>query len=872
MKLNQNQTPFLDALIKYINEKISPFDVPGHHMGNVENKLKDFLGGKTFRSDVNAPIGLDSLPHPTGVIKQAQELMADFAGADHSFFLVNGTTSGIIAMIMSVCKAKDKIILPRNVHKSIISALVLSGSIPIYVMPKIDRQLEIANQPSVDDYKRTILRYPSAKAVLVINPTYFGAVADLKKIVEFAHAHNMSVLVDEAHGAHYYFSKNGPLSAMEADADLASVSFHKTGGSLTQSSVLLLKGERVNPIEVQKSLNIINTTSPSNLLIASIDAARHFAATKGQETMDKVLELSKYAREQIARIKGFIPRGREHFLQKGCFDYDETKLVIELDHLDLSGFDLYYLLKEKYQIQVELAETYVILGILAIGTKREHLRHLFLALKEISHQHYNRNITYPRHSFSVNFPFLLVRPRSAFYAPSKRIPILEAANQISKESIMIYPPGIPLIIPGEIFTSDLIERIKTYKETGITMLSDYSDGTVNVIDKENWKRFSTYQKAYLDYSSKRITTPNNDGYRMPFEGDEHQATFILLPFRKDTWRLGAKPARDSYKEVIRAIAKFEPVVVGIHPNIYDAVAGEFSNIDNVSVIKVKYNDAWARDNAPIFVKKSWKLRTVDFRFNAWQGDEGGLYSNYYDDDKLASHISKKMHLDSYYIDDFVLEGGSIHVDGKGTCLVTEACLLSKGRNPHMSKQEIEETLKTNLGVNKVIWIKNGIYQDETSEHVDNMACFVRPGVVALAWTTDRNDPQYKYSHDAYKVLKNETDAEGNQFEIVKVRLPKPMYMSKDEAKGIRGSRSNAKKREPNMRLAASYINYYQGKNFVVLPAFGVVEDAIALEQFKALYPDKRIIQINTREILLGGGNIHCITMQIPEGRKGELLL
>ncbi|MDD3207386.1 MAG: agmatine deiminase [Erysipelotrichia bacterium] len=872
MKLNQNQTPFLDALIKYVNEKISPFDVPGHHLGNAENKFKDFLGGKAFKSDVNAPIGLDSLPHPTGVIKQAQELMADFTGADHSFFLVNGTTSGIIAMIMSVCKAKDKIILPRNVHKSIISALVLSGSIPIYVMPKIDRQLEIANQPTVDDYKRAILRYPSAKAVLVINPTYFGAIADLKEITKFAHAHNVAVLVDEAHGAHYYFSKNGPISAMEADADLASVSFHKTGGSLTQSSVLLLKGERVNPVEVQKSLNIINTTSPSNLLIASIDAARHFAATKGQETMDVVLELSKYAREQIAKIKGFIPRGREHFLQKGCFDYDETKLVIELDHLDLSGFDLYYLLKEKYQIQVELAETYVILGILAIGTKKEHLRHLFSALKEISHQHYNRNIIYPRHSFSVSFPFLLVRPRSAFYAPSKRISILEAANQISKESIMIYPPGIPLIIPGEIFTSDLIERIKTYKETGITMLSDYSDGTVNVIDKENWKRFSSYQKAYLDYSSKRITTPHNDGYMMPFEGDEHQATFILLPFRKDTWRLGAKPARDAYKEVVRAIVKFEPVVVGIHPNIYDAVAGEFSNIENVSVIKVKYNDAWARDNAPIFVKKSWKLRTVDFRFNAWRGDEGGLYTNYYDDDKLASHVSKKMHLDSYYIDDFVLEGGSIHVDGKGTCLVTEACLLSKGRNPHMSKQEIEETLKTNLGVSKVIWIKNGIYQDETSEHVDNMACFVRPGVVALAWTTDRSDPQYKYSHDAYKVLKNETDAEGNPLEIVKIKLPKPMYMNKEEAKGIRGSRSNAKKREPNMRLAASYINYYQGKNFVILPAFGVAEDAVAFEQFKGLYPDKQIIQINTREILLGGGNIHCITMQIPEGRKGELLL
>jgi agmatine deiminase len=185
----------------------------------------------------------------------------------------------------------------------------------------------------------------------------------------------------------------------------------------------------------------------------------------------------------------------------------------------------------------------------------------------------------------------------------------------------------------------------------------------------------------------------------------------------------------------------------------------------------------------------------------------------------------------------------------------------------MNKQEIEETLKTNLGISKVIWLKNGIYQDETSEHVDNMACFIRPGVVALAWTTVRSDPQYRYSQAAYKVLKNETDADGNPFEIVKVRLPHPMYMTKEEAKGIRGSRSNAKKREPNMRLAASYINYYQGKNFVILPAFGVKEDELAYSQFVELYPDKKIIQVFSREILLGGGNVHCITMQIPETKK-----
>ena len=457
--------------------------------------------------------------------------MADFAGADHSFFLVNDTTSGIIAMIMAVCKAKDKIILPRNVHKSIISALVLSGSIPVYVMPKIDRQLEIANQPSADDYKRAIIRYPSAKAILVINPTYFGAVNDLKELTAFAHAHNVTVLVDEAHGAHYYFSKNGPLSAMDAAPIFPASPFTNRWFADAIKRPPLARQTRFAKRSAEVA-GIINTTSPSNLLIASIDAARHFAATKGQEAMDQVLELAQHAREQISKIKGFIPRGREHFLQKGCYDYDETKLVIELDHLDLSGFDLYYLLKEKYRIQVELAETYVILGILAIGTKKEHLKHLFAALKEISRDHYNRKITYPRHSFSVGFPFLLVRPRSAFYAPSKRISIMDAANEISKESIMIYPPGIPLIIPGEIFTNDLIERIKSYKQTGITMISDYSDGTVNVVDKEHWKRFSSYQKAYQDYSSKRITTPHKRWLFNALEGDAIKLPLCSCPFAK----------------------------------------------------------------------------------------------------------------------------------------------------------------------------------------------------------------------------------------------------------------------------------------------------------------------------------------------------
>ena len=863
-KLNQRKTPFLDAVKFAVENTVSPLDVPGHHMGNVSNKLKDYLGDIVFKSDVNAPYGLDNLANPHGVIAEAEALMADLCHADNSFFLINGTTSGIIAMIMATCKANDRIILPRNVHKSIVNGLILSGATPIYIMPHLDTELEIANQPSVEEYIKAMQKFPSAKAIFVINPTYFGAVTDLKRLVEEAHSRGMAVLVDEAHGAHYYFDQNGPISAMDAGADVSSVSFHKTGGSLTQSSVLLLKSKIINKLDIQKALNVLNTTSPSTLLLASLDAARQHVALHGEQEMIKVHELSNYVREHINKINGFISCGKEHFITRGCYDYDETKLVIKLDHLDINGFDLYKLLKTKFDIQMELAETYVVLGILAIGTKKNHLSKLIEALKQISKEHYKKDIDYPRHAFSVDFPFQLTRPRSAYHAPGKKLLLEDADNQISKESIMIYPPGIPLIVPGEVFTKELIERIKEYKKSNVTILSDYGADYVSVIDTDNWKYYRNYKKRLIDYYENKISNPRSDGYYMPFEGDKHLGTIVLLPYRKDTWRKDAIPALKEYKNVILAIAKYEKVYVGIHPRIYEKVINQFENIDNVIPLKIKYNDAWARDTAPIFVRNNKELRAVDFRFNAYGGDVDGLYSNYKDDDALTKNIAKYFNINRYDIEKFILEGGSIHVDGEKTCIVTEACLLSKGRNPTLNKLEIEEQLKIYLNVNKVIWIKHGIYNDETNEHVDNMCCFIKPGVVALAWTDDKDDIQYQYCMDAYKTLKNSVDAEGRKLQIVKIKLPKPIYTTLEDIKGITKGKNNAKPREVNERLAASYINYYQGDKFVIIPKFNVPEDEIALKQFKHIYKDKDVIQIESREILLGGGNIHCITMQIPD--------
>ena len=866
-KLDQTRAPYLEALKTYISRDTAQLDVPGHQQGNVSNAFKDFIGANVFKCDVNAPIGLDNLANPHACLAEAEELFADFTGADNAFFLINGTSSGIIAMIMSSCRANDKIILPRNVHKSIVSALILSGASPVYIMPKIDADLEIANQPTVEEYINAMHRYPTARAIFVINPTYFGAVNDLKRLVDEAHSRGIAVLVDEAHGAHYYFDKKGPVSAMEAGADMSAVSFHKTGGSLTQSSVLLLKSSLISKQKVQKTLNILNTTSPSTLLMASLDAARQFVATKGQEAMDHTHEISQYAREQISKINGFVPCGREHFLTRGCYDYDDTKLVIKLEHLDINGFEVYQILQSDYKIQIELAETYTIMAILAIGTGKKQIDRLVAALKDISKKHYKKTYEYKRHAFGVEFPFQVVRPRSAYHAAGKRVPLKDAVDQISKESIMIYPPGIPLIVPGEVWTKDLIKRVEGYKKNGVTILSDYGAEVVNVIDTENWKAFKAHQNKLANYVTKRLTTPRGDDFSMPFEGDKHSGTIILLPFRKDTWRKNAEPALKNFKEVIDAISKYEPVFVGIAPKLWNRVIKDYEDRKNIYPIKIAYNDSWARDNCPIFVTNEERMRIVDFRFNAWGGDYDGLYSNYKNDDLLTKNLAKKFGQEVYRLDDFVLEGGSIHVDGEGTCMATKACLLSPGRNPNLSQLEIEETLKIYLGVNKVIWLENGIYQDETNEHVDNIACFIRPGVVALAWTNDKDDPQYKFSSDAYKVLKNSRDAKGRELEIIKIKVPKPLYMSKDESKGIVSGTHDAKARHEGDRLAASYINFYQGEKFVILPAFGVPEDKAAKDTLQKLYPEKDIIQLNTKEILLGGGNIHCITMQIPYNKE-----
>lgn len=352
------------------------------------------------------------------------------------------------------------------------------------------------------------------------------------------------------------------------------------------------------------------------------------------------------------------------------------------------------------------------------------------------------------------------------------------------------------------------------------------------------------------------------GYEFPFEGEKHLATIVSIPYRRDTWRDNASFALKEYLEVVKAISRFEKVVCIIDPRIDSKIVSLFQ-IENVHILRLRYDDSWARDNTPVFLKSDKRLVGVDFGFNAWGGDICGLYKPWDDDNSLSKNLLLELMISRYQDKGFILEGGSIHTNGSGTLLTTSECLLSKSRNPSLSKDEIEERLKRDLQVKKVLFLPYGVYQDETSGHVDNIACFLDEKTILLATTDDREDPQYNRSQEDLKYLEGETDTAGNSFNIIEMPLPKPLYMSKEEASGLELSK-DAINRLEGRRLAGSYVNFYMGEKFLLVPQFNVEEDSKAIEILQDFYKDsKEIIPIHSREILLGGGNIHCITKQIP---------
>ena len=484
-ELDQNQAPIYEALVKLRKKRIVPFDVPGHKRGRGNPELVELLGEKCVGIDVNSMKPLDNLGHPISIIRDAEELAADAFGASHAFLMIGGTTSSVQTMILSTCKAGDKIILPRNVHKSAINALVLCGAIPIYIEMSVDPKIGIALGLENDRVAQSIKDHPDAKAILINNPTYYGICSDLKGLTEMAHEAGMMVLVDEAHGAHLHFTDKLPISAMDAGADMAAVSMHKSGGSLTQSSLLLI-GEQMNPEYVRQIINLTQSTSASYLLMASLDISRRNLALRGKESFEKVIELSEYARREINAIGGYYAYSKELIDGVSVCDFDVTKLSVYTQGIGLTGIEVYDLLRDEYDIQIEFGDIGNILAYISIGDRIQDIERLVGALADIKRL-YSRD---GKDLIAGEYiqPKLVLSPQEAFYSERKSLTLDESVGQVCGEFVMCYPPGIPILAPGERITREIVDYIQFAKERGCSLqgTEDPEVNHINVIKrKEN---------------------------------------------------------------------------------------------------------------------------------------------------------------------------------------------------------------------------------------------------------------------------------------------------------------------------------------------------------------------------------------------------
>ena len=467
-KMNQNETPLFNALMEYVNRDTLPFHVPGHKKGiGIDSEFKEFIGANPFKIDVTVFKLVDSLHHPNGPIKKAQELAADAYGAKASFFSIHGTSGAIQAMILSVVKDGDKIIVPRNVHKSVTSGIILSGAIPIFVEPEIDKKLGIAHGVTPETIEKALKENPDSKAVLIINPTYYGVATDIKKIADIVHSYDIPLIVDEAHGPHLAFSNKLPMSAIEAGADICAQSTHKIIGSLTQGSLLHINSKYVDPKKLQQILNLLQTTSPSYILMASLDCARRQIALEGKELLDKAIELCKYTRNEINKIPGFYCFGEEILGKPGSYAFDPTKLTISSRDLGITGFELDTILADKYHIQMELSDFYNVLAVGSFGDTKEGMDKLINALKEISNEYYGNREPIQDFLDIPTIPKKILNPREAFYSNKISVPLKESVGKISGEFLLAYPPGIPVLCPGEEITKEVIEYVNDLKRANL---------------------------------------------------------------------------------------------------------------------------------------------------------------------------------------------------------------------------------------------------------------------------------------------------------------------------------------------------------------------------------------------------------------------
>ncbi len=461
--LSQERAPIYEALKEYRTNRIVPFDVPGHKMGRGNPELTEFLGTACMTADVNSSKPLDNLCHPVSVIKEAEMIAAEAFGAKNAFFIVNGTTAAVQAMVLAVCKQGDKIIMPRNVHRSAINALILGGAVPVYVNPGVNKALGIPLGMCYEEVERAVKENPDAKAIFVNNPTYYGVCSDIKRIAQLAHSHGMYLLADEAHGTHFYFGDNMPIAGMHAGADLSAVSMHKSGGSLTQSS-FLLTGDNISEGYVRQIINLMQTTSGSYLLMSSLDISRRNLALNGKQIFAKVQSYAEYMRSEINDIGGYYAFSKELCDGGAFYDFDITKLSVHTRDIGLAGIEVYDILRDNYGIQIEFGDIGNILAYVSIGDRELYLDRLIGALNDIK-RIYSKDKTGMLDHEYIN-PIVRLSPQQAFYGEKESVPIEQSAGRISGEFVMCYPPGIPILAPGEQITQEILAYIKYAGEKG----------------------------------------------------------------------------------------------------------------------------------------------------------------------------------------------------------------------------------------------------------------------------------------------------------------------------------------------------------------------------------------------------------------------
>ena len=472
---NQEKMPFVEALESYKEQHFVPFHTPGHKIGvEAPQLLKDWMG-PALPYDLGVMYALDDLHEPEGVLKEAQDLTAELYGADHCWFSINGTTALIEAMIMGTVGPDEAIIIPREAHRSVISGLVLSGAKPVYMDCQFDDRWGIPLGVSVEDAIKTMDAHPEAKAILLVYPNYYGVGVDIVKIVKEAHKRGMIVLVDEAHGPHLQFSENLPVEAIAAGADLVAQSTHKSVGSLTQTSWLLGQGDKINQRRITQMHQMLQSTSPNYIFLASLDMARHQLATEGKALISRTVELSLYLRHELNKISGITTM--EYIdIQERVVNYDCTKVLIDAKVLGLTGIEFERMLRE-YRIEVELVQAHHVLVLITIGDTKESVTSLIQAVQAISdtilHTSKVANSNVVEHAENLSKdssllpkPIVRVTPRNAMYANREQVPLRDALHRIVGETIAYYPPGIPCVAVGEEISSSVLQYIENRKALG----------------------------------------------------------------------------------------------------------------------------------------------------------------------------------------------------------------------------------------------------------------------------------------------------------------------------------------------------------------------------------------------------------------------